>query len=255
MIYKILFLLILILILILILMLLYFYKNDENFIGNNKQKNKLMTYIIHYTPLKERKQFMLNQIDKHSLNYYFIEKYDREKLSDKDLKIFDTDKVKLSMCSNISKHINSYRKIVNNNYKYSLILEDDVILDNKFGYKLEKGLEQLPDDYDMLFIGNCANLHIESSIIKPNQIIYKKGIEPTSWGGDGGTRCTDSYLISKKCAKKLIYYISNLKEGAIQMPSDWWLNQAIRDLKLEIYWMEPTIVIQGTETGKYKSSH
>ena len=30
------------------------------------------------------------------------------------------------------------------------------------------------------------------------------------------------------------------------MPSDWWLNQVIRDLKLEIYWMEPTIVTQGT---------
>ena len=116
---------------------------------------------------------MLNEIDKHSLNYYFIEKYDREKLSDKDLKIFDTNKVKLSMCSNIIKHIHSYRKIVNNNYKYSLILEDDVILDDNFGYKLEKGLTQLPDDYDMLFIGNGTNLHIEPSIIKPKQLIYK----------------------------------------------------------------------------------
>ena len=50
-------------------------------------------------------------------------------------------------------------------------------------------------------------------------------------------------------------YISKLKEGAINMASDWWLNQVIRDLKLEIYWMEPTIVTQGTQTGKYKSSH
>ena len=50
-------------------------------------------------------------------------------------------------------------------------------------------------------------------------------------------------------------YISKLKERAINMPSDWWLNKVIRDLKLEIYWMEPTIVTQGTQTGKYKSSH
>ena len=215
----------------------------------------LITYVIHYTPLKERKQFLLNEFNKHSLIYHFIEDYDRENLSDEDLKIFDTNKVKLSMCSNIIKHIDAYRNIINNEYKYSLILEDDVILDNKFVDKLNKSLKQLPDDYDMLFIGNGCNLHIPLIKRRPDKFIYKKCREPTNWGGNGGTRCTDSYLVSKKGAKKLMSYISKLKEGAINMPSDWWLNQVIRDLKLEIYWMEPTIVTQGTQTGKYKTSH
>ena len=215
----------------------------------------LITYVIHYTPLKERKQFLLNELNKHSLIYHFIEDYDRENLSDEDLKIFDTNKVKLSMCSNISKHIDTYRNIMNNEYKYSLILEDDVVLDDNFGDKLNKGLKNLPDDYDMLFIGNGCNLHIPLIKRRPDKFIYKKCREPTNWGGNGGTRCTDSYLVSKKGAKKLMSYISKLKERAINMPSDWWLNKVIRDLKLEIYWMEPTIVTQGTQTGKYKSSH
>jgi glycosyl transferase family 25 len=217
--------------------------------------NNLITYVIHYTPLKERKQFLLNEFNKHSLIYHFIEDYDRENLSDEDLKIFDTNKVKFSMCSNISKHIDTYRNIMNNEYKYSLILEDDVMLDDEFGNKLNKSLKQLPDNYDMLFIGNGCNLHIESSKIKADQFIYKKCREPTVWGGNGGTRCTDSYLVSKKGAKKLMNYISKLKEGAINMPSDWWLNEVIRELKLEIYWMEPTIVTQGSQIGKYSSSH
>ena len=116
---------------------------------------------------------MLNEFNKHSLIYHFIEDYDRENLSDEDLKIFDTNKVKFSMCSNISKHIDTYRNIMNNEYKYSLILEDDVILDDEFGNKLNKSLKQLPDNYDMLFIGNGCNLHIESSKIKADQFIYK----------------------------------------------------------------------------------
>ena len=209
----------------------------------------LITYVIHYTPLKERKYFQLRHLDKLALNYHFIEDFDREKLSDEDLKIFNTNKVKLSMCSNIRKHIDAYKNIINNEYKYSLILEDDAILDKDFVSKLKRGLKQLPDDYDMLFLGNCCNLHIESSKIKPNQFIYKKSRE------NGGTRCTDSYLVSKKGATKLINYISKLKEGSINMPSDFWLNQVIRDLQLEIYWMEPTIVTQGSETGKFKSTH
>lgn len=213
----------------------------------------LITYVIHYTPLLERKQFLLKEFNKHSLIYHFIEDYDQEKLSDEDLKIFDTNKVKLSMCSNIIKHIDAYRNIMNNKYKYSLILEDDVILDDKFEDKLNKSLKQLPDNYDMLFIGNGCNFHIP--LVEPLKFIYKKCREPTSWGGNGGTRCTDSYLVSKKGAKKLINYISKIKKGTINITSDWWLNQVIRDLKLEIYWMEPTIVTQGTQTGKYNSSH
>ena len=42
--------------------------------------NNLITYVIHYTPLKKRKQFLLEQLDKLSLkNNVFIEKYDKEK--------------------------------------------------------------------------------------------------------------------------------------------------------------------------------
>ena len=46
-----------------------------------------------------------------------------------------------------------------------------------------------------------------------------------------------------------------MKINNINLPLDWWLNEVIRDLKLEIYWMEPTIVTQGSEKGKFKSSH
>lgn len=215
---------------------------------------ELISYVVHYTPLKERKKFLLNEFNKHSLIHYFIEDYDREKLLDKDLKIFNS-KFPKHQCGITLSHICAYKKIINNEYKYSLILEDDVILDDNFKDKLNKSLKQLPTDYDMLFIGDGCNLHIQSSIIKPQQLIYKKCREPTSWGGNGATRCTDSYLVSKKSAKKIINYISNLKEGTVHMPIDWWLNKIIRDLKLEIYWMEPTIATQGTQNGKYKSSH
>jgi hypothetical protein len=42
------------------------------------------------------------------------------------------------------------------------------------------------------YIGDGCNLHIE-----PNKFIYEKGLYPTQWGGDGSSRCTDSYLVNK----------------------------------------------------------
>ena len=228
--------------------------NNENY--NNFLDNDLLIHVIHYTPLKERYKFIKKQLDNLSCENRFVTKYDKEKLSKKDLKLFNTDKVKLSMCSNIKKHIDTYINISKNKYKYNLILEDDAILSKDFYNILKKGLKELPDDYDMLFIGTCLNLYaVPEDEIKSDKLIYVKSIEETPWGGLGGTRCTDSYLVSKKCAKKLKTYISKLKDKDIEMPSDWWLNIVIRDLKLKIYWMEPGIVKQGSEDGHYNSSH
>tara|TARA_B110000908_G_C10115877_1_gene385235 strand:+ start:697 stop:951 length:255 start_codon:yes stop_codon:yes gene_type:complete len=72
--------------------------------------------------------------------------------------------------------------IQKSNFKYNLVLEDDAILDKDFVSKLTRGLKQLPDDYDMLFLGDGCNLHIESSKIKADQFIYTKCREPTNWG-------------------------------------------------------------------------
>ena len=219
--------------------------------------DKLKIWIIHYTKLIDRKIFLDQEIPKLSVPYEYIEKYDKEDLKKTELMLFNLNKIKLSMCSNIRKHIEAYKNILKSPYKYNLILEDDVIINKNFKYILNQGLSQLPINYDMLFIGDGLNMHIPNRFRIPNKLIYYKGRHYSTWGGDGATRCTDSYIISKNCAKKILFYILKLRKNKrlIDMNSDWWLNQVIRDLKLNIYWLEPTIVSQGTQNGKYKSSH
>ena len=171
---------------------------------------------MHYTPLVKRKEFQLKQLsDLSLLNYMFVEKYDRENLETKDLDKFKDDALPLGSISLFIKHIYAMELIHKSNYKFNLVLEDDAVLQENFVKKLENGLKQLPVDYDMLFIGDGCNLHIQSSEIKPDKLIYKKCREATEWGGLGATRCTDSYLVSKKCSKKLINYISNIKKEVL----------------------------------------
>ena len=214
----------------------------------------LMTYVIHYTPLKERKHFQLEQLNKLSLqNHVFIEKYDKENLEVADLIKYNKKKLKLEVISLFRKHIYTMELIQKSNFKYNLVLEDDAILDEDFVSKLTRGLKQLPDDYDMLFIDCGTGLHMQSSVIKSDKLIYKKCREPTYWGGNGGTRGTGAIVIRQKCAEKICNIFKSIKENNITLPIDWWLNKVIRDLKLEIYWMEPTIVKQGSVTGKFKS--
>ena len=122
---------------------------------------RLLTFVIHYTPLKERKNFQLEQLDKLSLKYnFFIEKYDKENLEIKDLIKFNKKVLGLGTISLLRKFIYAMELIQISNFEYNLVLEDDAILDKDFLSKLTRGLEQLPDDYDMLFLGDGCNYHI-----------------------------------------------------------------------------------------------
>jgi len=209
-------------------------------------------FVLHYSKLVDRKRHILEQFNKQGIiDYEFIEKYDREDLQDCDMLLFDKC-VKKSNISLTNKHFYVYN-IIAENYEYALILEDDVILCDNFIEKLNNYITQLPENIDMLFIGDGCNLHIEKHKLIPNKNIYEKCLYPTSWGGNGASRCSDSYIITKKCANKMCEYINNLKYE-ITLPIDWWLNVATRDNNFKVYWAEPTIVTQGTQNGTFQSS-
>jgi len=211
-------------------------------------------FTIHYKKLNERKINITKQLDTYNLKTEFIEHFDRDKLQDKNLSIFNSNKVNKASIAITLSHFYCYSEIaISNNYGYALIFEDDAILFDNFLDKLNNYIKQLPEDWDMLFIGDGCNLHIEKHILEPNLNIYKKCLYPTQWGGDGATRCTDSYLVNKKCAKKICEYINGLTYK-IDNNIDWLLNKVARDINLNIYWSEPTIVTQGTTTGLFKTS-
>ena len=209
-------------------------------------------FVLHYSKLVDRKAYILEQFRRENItDYEFIEKYDREDLQNSDKALFDTC-VKESMMSLMNKHFYTYR-LVAENYENALILEDDVVISPNFSNILNHYMTQLPGDYDMLFLGDGCNLHIERHKLIENKNVYEKCLYPTRWGGDGASRCTDSYVISKKCAITMCEYIANLQQK-ITLPSDWWLNVAARANNLKVYWAEPTIVTQGTQIGLYASS-
>jgi glycosyl transferase family 25 len=213
-------------------------------------------FILHYSKLVDRKKHILEQFQKQNItDYEFIEKYDIEDLQHCDTVLFDTSSYKKSMISLMNKNFYAY-KLISENYDHALLFEDDVILCDNFTDILNNYMSQLPENYDMFFIGDGCELHIEKNKLIPNQNIYEKCLYPTRWGGDGASRCSDSYIISKKCANKLCEYLNNLNNlnNKINLPIDWWLNVAARDNNFKVYWAEPTIITQGTQKGLFKSS-
>ena len=210
-------------------------------------------FVLHYSKLTERKRCILEQFKRNNIsNFEFIEKYDKDEITEEESNLFDKNYKKSTMSLHL-KHYYVYKQIAEK-YENALIFEDDVILCDNFVKILQLFMYQLPDDYDMLFIGNGCNLHIPESELIPNKYIYSKCLYPTSWGGDGATRCGDSYIVSNKCAKVLCECIDNL-QNKIKLPIDWWLNEAARQNNFNVYWAEPTLVMQGSQNGTYTISH
>lgn len=204
-------------------------------------------FVIHYSKLVNRKTHILDIFQKHNITDYEFIEIDRDELNSHNTDIFEENFYNFYKAILLS-HFYAYKQI-SEKYENGLIFEDDVILSENFTDKLNQYIFQLPEDYDMLFIGDGCNLHIEEYKLIPNQFVYEKCLNPTSWGGDGATRCVDSYLVNKKCAIKLCNYINNLT-NKINLPIDWWLNVASRDNDFKVYWGEPTIVTQGTQNGE-----
>lgn len=218
-------------------------------------------FVLHYAKLTERKRHIIEQFKKHGItDYEFIEKFDKDLITDDECPEFSRDYInnRRAELSLHLKHIYIYRLMVREYYDEVLVFEDDVILSNGFIETLTRYMTQLPNDYDMLFIGDGCNLHIPQSMQTPNQYIYEKCLHETPWGGNGAAKCTDSYIISNMCAKKICDYIDTLITAVdtkkINLAADWWLNQVARELQLKVYWAEPTIVTQGSQNGTYYRS-
>jgi len=211
----------------------------------------LKIFVLHYSKLVERKENILKQFNKYNItNYEFIELFDVEKIKNNYHLKFQ--KISIGSVSLLLKHIYAYKQIIDN-YDEALILEDDIILCDDFMNKLNLYLTQLPKDYDMLFLGDGCDLHIPNNQLVKDIYIYKKCHYPTIWGGNGVSRCSDSYIVNKKCAIQLYEYF-NLNK-IINLPIDWWINESSSYNNFNVYWAEPTIITQGSRNGVFQQSY
>jgi GR25 family glycosyltransferase involved in LPS biosynthesis len=198
-------------------------------------------FVAHYSKLRERKEHIIEQFKKHNItNYEFIEKFDKELLTKEETKYFQPN-MKLSEISLFLKHIYIYREILER-YEEALIVEDDIILCDDFIALFTHYRSLFPVNYDIVYLGNGCNLHVPLQHIQPSKHIYEMT--------NKYSKCTDSYMIQKKACVQLLDYF----KSGIKLPIDWWLTEASTQQDLSIFWVEPTLVSQGSQTNLFNSS-
>jgi GR25 family glycosyltransferase involved in LPS biosynthesis len=202
-------------------------------------------YMVHYSPLVDRRQRILETID-FDMEWIISEPTEQYWTTDKqtwDYKVTPTAPHRELRQSEISlshKHVEVYKDIVKNQYERCLVLEDDVVLDPKFDELFDYQLGQTPDDWDFIFIGSGCNLRVPPERLKSSQTAYKME-HPAS-------KCTDSYCITLSAAERILETII-----PFTFPIDFELNYQMKLHDMNVYWWEPPLVRQGSQCGLYDS--
>ena len=193
-------------------------------------------YMCHYSKLTERRRYVEDVVLKYNIDLNWILEYDKEQIDENILsKIFPylfSDKCgrKLSKAeiSLAMKHYCVFNDVIKNNYQNVVVFEDDIILVDDFDKKLNKYINQLPDNYDILWIGTCCDLHTLQT--DPELNVYTNS---------HGSICTHAYVISNDACKKIVDFFPKIYQAI-----DWFFNTSIRTLNLKNYWAEPPLSTQ-----------
>jgi len=238
---------------------------------------KSRIYVPHYKPAKDRKAALAKQFRLAGITECaFVEVYDAEELTDELIDRFSRnddairqekiDLVKSIQVENMFyadrkpwtqgvdystptaevvplrkseislslKHLLAWMDICEKDLDYGILLEDDVIIFPGFTEDFDENLKKTPEDWDMIFFGSGCGFRVPERTT--GRGVYK--MTPPR------VKCTDSYAVSNKAAKKL-------RDGLfpITVPIDFELQHFAVKHDLSVYWFEPPLILQGSEIG------
>ena len=217
--------------------------------------DEIKIWILHYTPLNNRKMHMINQLDKRKANYTFVEVYDRENMTNSPYyhKVKCGRRIFPARASNILKTLHIFNEMKQSTYKYNMVMEDDCILENNFVDSLTKSLQQLPTNYHILDLNSGHDIpqfRDRPSDFKENKYVYLQAHNPKR----RYLKSSASYLVSRDFINKINQYIDNLTERSIRLPTDIFLDRFVYNNKLNVYWTYPYIVNHGSLTDMFSST-
>lgn len=208
--------------------------------GKEKEIGINRIYVVHAPVGYEQQEKRLQSIlkDKYGFDYEFLERDPDELIPEYFIANIREELSQGTIMCTLN-HIMFYKRMVQNNDKYALILEDDPFFNKNFPQKLK----QVVSEASRLPIGFFISL--ENSTLKfPSRKIIRKN--KSIYEADRG-RCAGAYLLDLKAAENIINW---LKYQKCDKTIDHWHNDLIAANVFKMYWAHPPFVEQGSLNGK-----
>ncbi len=121
-------------------------------------------------------------------------------------------------------HMEIWHNMILHNIKYTLVLEDDITLEDEFNKKFDRLIKSLPQDWDIVY------LYLKSPQEKQfNKVFFNEELLKVM-PDNIFVYMAAGYLISKKGAKKLVKY-----SNSFTYPIDNRMSEAINDNIVNAY--------------------
>jgi glycosyl transferase family 25 len=177
---------------------------------------------------------------------YFIMEGEADELSKEYLEQqFDdsiSSKPKLASCCH--KHLLAAKYAIENKDEVILVLENDVFFEENWASVLAQAFKELKEmkahGY-LLSLEDTTLKYVPRSKRRAGQVVYANTI----------TRMAGAYILDLEACRNIVKYNS---ENKVRLGPDWNLNFVQEAGLLNIYWMEPSIVEQGSHNGKMQTS-
>ena len=215
---------------------------------------------LHYKPLVNRKTLLSAFLKKYELKASWIDREPTKKDGKKFYKYSEQEwktktaferpssphdtpprELKDSEISLLFKHYLALKKIVREKIPITLLLEDDVLFSENFCETFNNNLKSTPDDWGYIFPGSGCQLRVPKALLEKDKIAYLQS--------HPATKCTDSMIIKLEAARKVLKTFKSW-----HLPADWEYNYQLYHHDLNVYWWEPPVFMQGSQTGIYKSA-
>lgn len=207
----------------------YRYKEKYDLIdGVQVNLKEFPIYVISLPQSNNRREYIKRELEGYS--YEIIDAVNGKILNDNELpQYIKSGSLRPGQIGCFMSHVNLWKRLNENNQKSpSIVLEDDA----QIAINLEK-IKRLPNEFDIIFLGHCAEEERDKIFNAGNGIEMQKSVYP---------RCTHGYIVSQRGAWKLI----NLMEGnEHDLPVDEELAKLILDGKINCFSTYPTVINAG----------
>ena len=235
-----------IVIILIFLFVLFFVYNTSKFGEQNVNfLDEPMFYIINVPgPMgEERRNYINNVFSKANIKYTFYSAYNKNKITTERAE--SNSKLKKGQIALAMTHNDLYKKLLESNNKYMLIAEDDCTFRSNFKIYLNKVINNLPDNFDIVKIGYISNMGSGHSYnMEDNPLVPYNSNTNIKFNDTLELPGTECYIVSRKGAKMLL----EMNEP-IWMPSDGAMDRNHLNKKIKksgnIYYLQPPLAWQG----------
>jgi len=198
-------------------------------------------YVLSVKTFSERITHIRSELARHQLDFEFVFDYDADEL-DRALveRTFEPGKLRAPHQSLVLKHAQAWRLALARGQQRILILEDDVVLSERFEEGIQRALaaaRALAPGW-LIFLGG-ADTKVPNAFFLSDEPLFALPL-PTAEG----------YITDAAAMQQRLDWMSRQR---VARPADHLINQIDHDCGIAQYWLRTPIVEQGSVFGMFTS--